>query len=427
MYDYIVVGSGITGLATAYHIKLMSPDSSVIVIDKEDSVGAGDTSKSAAAFRAAFTNKVNLMLAKGSITFYERVQNEGFSLGMLRVGYLFAVDATSDSIVRQGVRAAESLGVDVDELQPEILSKTLLMRTEVSGSEESKIVGAGDIVRGYLFKYAGVLDAEKLVDYYYSKLRSMGVEFQLGVPVKEFVVSPAKPLGIEGEPFPWEEARVSGVRLEDGRVLEAKRKIIAAMGVWANDLLNPIGIDTYSRPKKRQIFVVKADTQELRSMLYAEGLNSEKVMPFTVLPKGAYIRPNPTESTFWIGMADELGRPFARDENPTAEERYYTYGILPVLSLYFPQLGLKYPEASWAGHYDISFDGLPVIYEPYSSGLVVVAGTSGSGIMKGDSIGRVAAALALDMDEVELGDGTSFKVSLLGLEGRGAERELLIL
>ncbi len=427
MYDYVIVGAGITGLATAYHLKTMSPGSSIVVIDKEDSVGGGDTSKSAAAFREAFTNRTNLQLAKGSIEFYESVQNSGFSLTMMKVGYLFAVDERLERSVRLGVKAAEALGVEVDEVEPEALEKSLGMQVSVSKNEEASMVGVGDIVKGYLFRSAGILDAEKLVDYYYLKLKSMGVEFQLGSPVKEFLLSPRSPLGIEGEPFPWQDIRVSGVRLADGREVYASKKVIAAMGAWANDLLNPIGVDTFSRPKKRQIFVVKATSDELSYVLHAKGFNSYEVMPFTVLPKGVYIRPNPLEGTFWIGMSDELGRPFRREDSPIAEEKYYTYGILPVLGVYFPQMRLRYPDASWAGHYDISFDGLPVIYEPYSSDLVVVAGTSGSGVMKGDSIGRVAAALALGRDEVELGDGSEFNVRQLGLEGRSVERELLIL
>jgi len=105
------------------------------------------------------------------------------------------------------------------------------------------------------------------------------------------------------------------------------------------------------------------------------------------------VRPNPLENTFWVGMSDELGRPFALEENSQPEERFYTYGIIPVLGTYLPQFQLRYPDAAWAEHYDMSFDGLPIVYEPYESDLVIAAGTSGSSVMKGDSIGRVAAAL----------------------------------
>ena len=427
MYDYVVVGAGIVGLASAYHIARMDRGSSILIIDKMDYVGAGDTSKSASAFRAAFTNRVNLLLAKGSISFYEAVQSRGFNLNMIKVGYLFAVDSAMEAHVRRGVELAEREGVSVEEVPPERLEQGLGMRTRVSDLEESRIVGVGDIIKGYLFKDAGIMDADRLVDYYYRSLRDMGVEFALGMPVKEFVLRPRRPLGVEGEPFPWEDVRVDGVRLADGREVRARKKVIAALGAWSSQLLNPIGVDSYSRPKKRQLFSVRADTPELKRLLYSEGFSPHKSMPFVILPKKAYIRPNPLEGALWLGMSDELGRPFALEEQPAAEDRYYTYGILPVVSLYFPQLQDKYPSAMWAGHYDVSFDGMPVVYEPYDSDLIVAAGTSGSGIMKGDSIGRVVAGLALGMEYVELGDGSQFKVSWLGLESRPSEEELLVL
>ena len=85
------------------------------------------------------------------------------------------------------------------------------------------------------------------------------------------------------------------------------------------------------------------------------------------------------------------------------------------------------PTGGWAGHYDVSFDGNPIVYEPYDSGIVVAAGTSGSGIMKADSIGRVVAGAALDFETVELYGGKEFRVEWLGLEARMCQREHLIL
>ncbi len=426
MFDYVVVGAGIVGLATAYHIKQMRPDSRVLVIDREDSVGAGDTARSAAAFRAAFTNKANLQLARGSIEFYLALQASGYDLGAFEVGYLFVVDERTRRYVNEGAKVASAEGVEVEEVSAERLQKALGMRVSLKETEEAEMLGVTDVEGGYLFRRAGVLDVEKLVDYYYNRLKSMGVEFGLGARVREFVLWPRRPLGIEGEPFPWEDVRVKGVRLADGREVEADKKVVAALGAWSPELLNAVGLDSFSRPKKRQLFVVKAEG-ELLSLLRAEGFNRYNLLPFTILPKGAYLRPNPLEKTFWVGMADELGRPFRLEENPQPEERFYTYGILPVLGTYLPQFQLKYPDAAWAGHYDISFDGLPVIYEPYESDIIVAAGTSGSGVMKGDSIGRIAAGLALGRDVVELGDGTEVRTGILGLEGRSVERELLVI
>jgi glycine/D-amino acid oxidase-like deaminating enzyme len=427
LFDYIVVGAGIVGLATAYHLKRLDPDSSVLVVDKESGPGAGDTGRSAAAFRVFFTGRLNMLLAGSSVEFYRHVQEDkGYDLGMMWVGYLFLLDEEGLKRVEEGLNEAERMGLPFKRLDPRVVEERMGLRAGVSGLEEAEIVGTGDIVDAVLIEKAGIMDPERLVRYYYEKLQSMGVEFAFDTRVEGFIVEPRRPLGVEGEPFAWQEARVSGIRVAGGREIRARRKVIAALGAWSPLLLDEIGVDSYSRPKKRQVFVVKADGERAR-VLRARGLNRYGIAPMTILPKGVYMRPEPGEGTFWVGVSDNLGRPYKLEEPPHPEEDFYTLSILPVLSLYFPQFQDAYPQAAWAGHYDISFDSQPIVYEPYDSDLIVAAGTSGSGIMKADAIGRVAASLALGMEEAELYGGEAIPVKWLGIEGRLLEEEKLVI
>jgi len=170
-----------------------------------------------------------------------------------------------------------------------------------------------------------------------------------------------------------------------------------------------------------------AKSEGLKRLLWTKGLNEYGVIPMTILPRGAFMRPEPKEGSFWVGISDDLGRPFELEEDPRAEENFYNLGVLPVLSAYFPVFEEVPYDGAWAGHYDISIDGLPVVYEPYESDLIVACGTSGSGIMKADAIGRVAASLALGQDEAELFDGSVFPVDWIGVRNRLSERELLII
>jgi FAD-dependent oxidoreductase domain-containing protein 1 len=55
------------------------------------------------------------------------------------------------------------------------------------------------------------------------------------------------------------------------------------------------------------------------------------------------------------------------------------------------------------------------------------SGTSGSGIMKADAVGRIAAAGLIGYEEAVLADGTRFKVSRLSLRNRDVEMEELII
>jgi glycine/D-amino acid oxidase-like deaminating enzyme len=317
--------------------------------------------------------------------------------------------------------------MDYVEYDASKLEELLGVRTNVEGLEEAELLGASNIEGGILIPTAGILMPDKLASYYYEKLRQKGVVFAFDSPVKEFIVEPRKPLGIAGEPFPWQDKRVAGVIVGDGKEIRARKKVIVAAGAWTPYLLAPIGVDSFSRPKKRQIFVLKADSPEKKRMLFAKGFNKYGVSPMLIFPNGAYMRPSPEESSYWTGYSDELGRPFHLEEDPVAEPEFYLYGIHPLISIYAPAFEGSNPSNSWAGHYDISFDGMPVVFEAFESDLIVSAGTSGSGILKGDALGLVTAALATGKDEVEFIDGEVLKIKWLGLEERLHEKELLII
>ena len=76
--------------------------------------------------------------------------------------------------------------------------------------------------------------------------------------------------------------------------------------------------------------------------------------------------------------------------------------------------------------YEINtLDEQPVIFSEH--GVVVVGGGSGSGIMKADAIGRVAAAVYAEKEYATLFGGRQFRVSDLGLKKRRVEPEKLVI
>ena len=93
---------------------------------------------------------------------------------------------------------------------------------------------------------------------------------------------------------------------------------------------------------------------------------------------------------------------------------------------YFPQFKDRRPFSSHAGLYSVNtLDGHAVVFE--ENDLIVVGGASGSGIMKADAIGRVAAALFCGKEYATLYGGRRLKVSDLGLKDRRIEPEKLVL
>mgnify|MGYP003873368079 CR=1 FL=1 len=425
-YDVIIVGAGLFGLATAYHIKELRPEDKVLVLDRLGGPGQGNTAKSAAMVRSFFYSRTNLALADTSIEFYRHVQEElGYDLKLRWIGYLWLLSSAEYEAMRPLLAELSSRGLKYRVLEADHLHRTLGINIRVSEDEEARLMGLVDVDYGLLVPKAGCVDVDALVRFYEGEARKRGVEFRYGVEVKELLVEPREPLGLPGEPFIWQEARVAGVKTTAG-TLRAKKTILAT-GAWTPMLLDPVGIECFVKAKKRQIFSIRADTEPLRKLLNTPGYNEENTMPFVILPRPKiWVKPVPEERAFWIGFADDFPREFKVEDEPTAEEEFYEYGIYQVLSKYLPQFRGARPYTAWAGLYAYcTLDGQPVVFEEHD--VIVVSGASGSGVMKADAVGRIAAALYAGEEYAELYGGEKFRVSDLGVAERRVEPEKFII
>lgn len=425
-YDAIIIGAGILGLSTAYHIKKENPNAEILVIDKLGAAGQGNTAKSACAFRCLFSSHTNFLLADSSVEFYRHVQEDlNVDLKLKFIGYLWLLSEEEYRELSPILASLAKEGFSYKEYESEELANKLRMRTSFGDDEEARLMNLKEVYRGIFIPKAGVVDADCLVRFYEEEFLKMGGKIEYGVKVEEFIVEPKEPLGIPGEPYFWQESRIAGVKTNRGAI-RAKKTVLAA-GAWTPHLLDKIGIECFIKAKKRQIFPIEAKTPELKQLLYTEGFNREKCLPFTILPEPrVFIRPFQEEATFWVGYADDFPRAYKLEEDPKPEKNFYEYGIYQVLVKYFPQFKDRKPTAPFAGHYAINtLDGQPVIFE--EKDLIVVSGASGSGIMKADSIGRIAAAIYKGEEYAVLYTGREFRVSNLGLKERNVEHEKLII
>jgi glycine/D-amino acid oxidase-like deaminating enzyme len=425
-HDAVIVGAGILGLSTAYHIKNRNPKLDVLVVDRLGAAGQGSTAKSAAAFRCLFASRTNFELADSSAEFYRHVQDELHRDLKLRwAGYLWFFDEDGCRRMLPVLKDLANKGFKYTEYDEGELAKKLGMKTTFAGDQEAEIMGLGNVHKGILIPKAGLIDVDSLVKFYESEFLRVGGKIQYNTEVKEVVVEPRQPLGMPGEPYFWQDSTVTGVVTNKG-LLKAKKTIVAT-GAWVSQLLDPVGIESFVKAKKRQIFSVKAKTDALRKLLFSREFTDAGCLPFTILPRPtAYIRPAPEEDALWLAYADEFPRAFKIEDDPQPEENYYTYGLYQVMSKYFPQFTDCQPFSAFAGLYEInSIDGQPLIFE--ENGLMVAGGASGSGILKADAVGRIAAALYNDEEYALLYGDRKFKVSDLGLKHRNVEPEKLVI
>lgn len=425
-HDLVVVGAGIIGLSCAYHLKVEHPEADILVLDKATHAASGDTSKSAGAVRNTFTSEVNYLLADTSLDFYSHVQRDlQFNLDLEFVGYLWLLTEEQHQAFRGLVKSMTERGIQFkiwskDDLCEKIRGLCLEFGFD---DEEARALGLGDISAGVQGVKCGTIAPELVARFYERELQELGVKISYNSEVTSFILEPEEGLGRAKEPRIWQEKSIKGVRTKNGDVYA--RTTVVAVGRWANELLDKVGIDSHMKTKKRQIF--QLSSPEICSLLYTRGFNEYERLPFTILPRGGvYMRPARSERGFWVGAADYLGRPFAFEEDPRPEADYFTYNIYPILSRYFSQFKDVKPNNMWAGEYDINtLDANPCIFE--QNGLLVVAGLSGSGIMKADAVGRIASSLHDGKEHAMLYGGRRIEVRRLGVSERDVDPERFVL
>ena len=424
--DVVVVGAGILGLSTAYHLKNANPKLDIIVVDRLGAAGQGSTAKSAAAFRCLFHSRTNFAIADSSAEFYRHVQSDlRIDLKLRWAGYLWMFDEDGYRRMLPVLKELANRGFKYVECDESDLAQKLNMHTSFSNDEEAQMMGLGNVHKGIVIPKAGLIDVDSLVKFYETEFLKLGGKIQYGTEVKEVTVEPRAPLGMPGEPYFWQDSTITGVNTNKGSI-KAKKTILAA-GAWMSQLLDPLGIECFIKAKKRQVFSVKANTEALKKLLFTKEFTDAGCLPFTILPKpSAYIRPAPEEDALWLAYADDFPRAFKIEDNPEPEENYYRFGLYQVMVKYFPQLTDCQPFSAFAGLYEINtIDGQPLIFE--ENGVMVVGGASGSGILKADAIGRMATALYRGEEYAMLYGDRKFKVSDLGLKNRNIEPEKLVI
>ena len=426
--DILVIGAGIMGVASAYHLKKNNPEKDVLVVDRYGAPGQGNTGRSNAMFRNTFSSKDNQILSDASIDFFLHVQEElKADIGLQQIGYLWLMSEPQLTRSEPYLRLMERNGIEIRRHTREELKLMLPgMVPEFGADPDASLMSLPNVEGGVFGVKCGRLDPDKLVRFYAGEFLKLGGRFALNTEARSLVAGPTKKLGIEGEPFVWQEHRVEGVSTSSGSI-DAETVVLAG-GAWENELLEPVGLEAHIKAKKRQLFSVHAMGTELQNLMHTKGFNRLGLLPLVILPKsGVHFKPVSEEAVFWVACEDDFNRPFVdlpdHDlERYQAERGYYDRSVYPILTSYFPEFKGSSIKAMWAGLYSYNtIDSTPFAFR--SGNLIVVGGDSGSGIMKGDSLGRIADAIYREEEEAELFGGTSYKTRKIGFEARDVERE----
>jgi sarcosine oxidase subunit beta len=350
--DVIIIGSGIIGCASAYY--LAKKGVSVIVLEADDSIGNGGSSRNGGGVRQSGRDPRELPLAMWGISHIWPTLSDELGTdveytqkGNLRLGKtekdLKVLQNLTDHAVACGLDVRMINGKEVREINP-------YLSDEVTGASWCPTDGHANPLTTTLG--------------YFKKARELGAHFITGEPV----------LKIKKEKG---SARLAVT--PDG-VFEGDR-ILAAAGYETRLLTSKLGADVPMRGKKIECLVTEAEPPMFQQMLGT----AEADFYGHQTKHGSFIFGGSTGLELF-GQPDGGGAPMSTSIGAACTCR----GIMK----YFPALSNAKIIRTWAGWTDPSADGIPVIGQADGvHGLYIACGFTGHGF----GIGPAAAYSIAEM------------------------------
>jgi len=377
--DVIVVGAGVAGASTAFHLGRLGAGD-VLVVDR-DTAGSGMSSRSSAMIRMHYTFRPEVELAvRSDRMFGSWTELTGRPAFVRRTGFARIVPRGQEEALRANVAMQRDCGARAERLTaagfaavaPGIRTEDL---TEV-GWEPDGGYGDGALVAGDLLAAA----------------RERGVRYRPHTPVLALLR--------EGD-------RVTGIQTPDGP--EHAGIVVAAAGVWSPALLASIGVD----------LPIETEFHEVAVLSHAPGQGT----PVACIDSTTqtYFRPEAGGTRTLVGsfngprgidpdtVAPPPGAgPARRGGLSPAGGAQRTTMMAPGGEDPAEGLAALVGAAAWrvpaladaglvtgiTGVYDMTPDGRPMLGEwPGLSGLVLATGFSGTGFKISPAVGEAVAAL----------------------------------
>jgi sarcosine oxidase subunit beta len=351
--DVVIVGGGIVGVSSAYHLARAGAGR-VVLIEREGAVGRGSTGACAGGFRHQFSSRINIELSLASVPMIVGFTEEhGLPLDVWQDGYLFVVrGAERWDEYRAAATLQRSMGIEVRELTPD-------EATELApGLATEGVIGAVTCDRD------GIADPGGLTQGYATLARRAGAELRLGTAVASVRVA--------GD-------RVAGVTTPAGD-LDAP-VVIDAAGPWAATLAAMAGVDLPIEPVPRNVVTTG---------------------PFPGAPERRTLVID-AESTFYLHREGDgvlMGMGGGRDERSSfsteVDRVFIEEELVPTAVRIFPPLERAGLASSWAGLYEMTPDRHPIIGTTPVEGFLVAAGFSGHGFQHAPIVGKLLAELVVE-------------------------------
>lgn len=363
--DVVVVGGGIMGTSTAYHLARAGVTD--VTLLEAGQLGGGSSAKPLGGVRAVFSDAANIALGSRSLAAFERFGDElGVDIGLQQVGYLFVVrDAADVAAFEQSVALQNTMGV-----ASRIVSAAEAVR-------HCPYLAGSDLAAAVWSPRDGFARPADVVAGYAAAATASGVEIGTQTAVTAIETAP------DGR-----------ARVHTADAVYVTPAVICTAGAWSPQVAAMVGVELPIQPLRRQI----AFTPPLAAR--------PRRVPFTIdYSTTAYFH-GAEDGGLLLGWADPLqapgfGRDVSTDWHPFLRE---------ALRHIAPEVADAPLVSGWAGLYEVTPDCNAIIGESDPGfRFLYAAGFSGHGFLQGPAVGECVTDLylgrpaAVDLSSFALG------------------------
>ncbi len=351
----VIIGGGVMGLSTAYHLARAGV-ADVVLVEK-DQLGSGSTCKAAGGVRAQFSDAVNIELGARSLKAFETFKDTfDQEIDLHQVGYLFLLDRP-DHVEAFAKNVALQNEIGVPSRMIEVAEAKAL----------SPLIGTEGLLAAAYSPTDGHCTPESVVGGYAGAARRAGAHLATQCTVTAITSSGGS---------------ICEVVTERGTI--STDTVICAAGAWSRDLGAMAGVELPVEPLRRQILTTEP----------IPGLDPRT--PFTIDFTTSFYFHSEGRGLL-LGMSDP-------DETPgfkLKESDAWLTGLGEAIERRAPILSEVGLGAGWAGLYEMTPDHNALVGEAVDvSRFLYATGFSGHGFLMGPAIGEIMRDLYLGQTPV---------------------------
>lgn len=367
--DAVVVGAGINGASTAFH--LAKKGFGKVVLVEKFLLASGGTGKSAAIIRQHYSNPSLVALVKRSVEIFQNFEDlVGGDPGFVDCGWAFLVPEYASEAFARNMAMQQEAGIVTREISPQDLR------------EMEPRIDLSDVARIAYEPHSGYADPHGTTYAYCRRFTEMGGELLQMTAVGDLVV---------------ENNLVRQVRTSRGDI--ATNIVVIAAGPWSAAIARNAGIDLPIQvTREEEIIVETADAGGPPRLVFSD------------MAKAIYYRP---ESYYRKGGGTRtvVGRGYPKEYETVDPDHYRESVDIEFIEETSRRFSERFPVfsnalfvGSYTGLYDVTPDWNPILGRSPVQGIYLCAGFSGHGFKIGPAIGEMMA------EEVVEGEAASVDI-----------------